>query len=107
MTYHELRDALRSLPSLGDWLLLPVAVAELKDKLEAFMAEQTVRLDRLDAATSQIAAVLQELRDKAVNGMTEQEVARFDGLIASLEQMGKDPANPLPAPPPPPAPSPA
>ena len=60
------------------------------------MAEQTVRLDKLDAATTKIATVLQELRDSATNGMTPAEVARFDSTIATLEAMGRTPEDPLP-----------
>ena len=75
-------------------ILTQLRVMQTEEK--KFMADQTVRLDKLDAATTKLATVLQELRDAAVNGMSPADAARFDATIATLEAMGADPANPLP-----------
>lgn len=53
--------------------------------------------DRVDKATSAIAAKIQALTDKvkAGNPLTPEDVALLDGEAAKLEAMGKDPENPV------------
>lgn len=61
------------------------------DQIAAFAA-------RLDAATTEIAKDLKELRDKVAAGsaLTPEDAAKLDALAARLERMGQDPGNPVP-----------
>lgn len=71
---------------------------DLRHQIQQLETSMNIRLDRLDAATSRLATVLTELRAAAINGMSAEDVARFDNTIATLEAMGTDPANPIPEP---------
>ena len=63
----------------------------------------------VDAETTRIAGVVQELRDAAAaDEPAKQELLdRADATIAALKAIGKDPENPVPAPVDPPAEPPA
>lgn len=56
--------------------------------------------NRLNLATNELAADLQALRDE-VAGLDAGVAAKFEPLVARLEAMGTDPANPVPDPEPP------
>ena len=61
----------------------------------ALSAESQALLKKLDAATTAIAAKIQALLDKP--NTTEAEFrAGLEPLVASLEAMAADPANPVP-----------
>jgi hypothetical protein len=53
---------------------------------------------KVDVATNALAAKIQALIDKiaAGNPLTPEDQAALDGIVATLENMGKDPANPVP-----------
>lgn len=53
-------------------------------------------LVRIDAATTEIAKDLQELRDKEKDNISPESLTTLDSKIAILEEMGKDPENPIP-----------
>jgi hypothetical protein len=52
---------------------------------------------RVDAATNEIAADLQALRDKIAAGtaLTADDATALDGLASKLEALGKDPEAPV------------
>jgi hypothetical protein len=71
-------------------------------RLEALMAvAQNVRdvLTRIDAATTQIATRIRDLL--AEQGLNTDEKAAFEPLLKQLEDMGKNPEQPVPEPVPP------
>ena len=54
-------------------------------------------IGRFDAATTEVAKDLQELRDKlAAEGVSADSLAKFDASVARLEALGADPSNPIP-----------
>ena len=60
-------------------------------------------LSRIDAATTQAAAVIRQLRDDiASSGMTGTDegnvLGRLEGVAASLEAMAQSPTDPVPVP---------
>lgn len=77
--------------------VLTLAQAANQKEIQVFMSLQTVRNDRLDAATTGIAKILKSLRDRLASGepATVAELARYDEITTRLEGMGKDEADPL------------
>lgn len=85
---------------------VPAALARMQSTLDqlgvtlmAAISEAVRALTaRLDAATTELAADFKELRDAATDRpLNAEELAAFDTRIATLEAMGKDPENPVPA----------
>jgi hypothetical protein len=67
----------------------------------ATQADYDALIDRLNAATSKVAGVLRDLRDKlAAGGMTADEeaaeLAKLGAVADSLDALGADPTNPIP-----------
>lgn len=87
--------------SLFDQILTRLRALEAQGS-ELLMASQEVKasLARIDAATNNIAADIQRLKDGVKPGMTEQEVAEVqqeaDRIAARLEGIAADPDNPDP-----------
>jgi predicted nuclease with TOPRIM domain len=53
--------------------------------------------ERLDAATNEIASDLQKLRDEVAAGsVSDETLSKLDTTITRLEDMGKDPEQPVP-----------
>lgn len=67
-------------------------------QLEEKVAATDDIVARLNTATDEIARDLAALRDQ-VAGLDPAIAAKFEPLVARLEAMGQDPANPVPAPP--------
>lgn len=91
--------------------MLGQILTELRD-LKMSAKQQFDELNaKLDAATDEIAKDLKDLRDQLKDGMTSQEVQEvrdtLTAKITRLEEMGKDPADPIPEPTPEPTPDPA
>lgn len=61
----------------------------------------TDALDKIDADTTALAAVVTDLRDKIKTGMTQADVDAVNAKLAEvatrLEGMASDPASPVPA----------
>lgn len=78
------------------------AVANLathtKESLMTVTAQIQEFSDRVNAATNEIAADLQALRDKVAAGtpLTEEDTALLNAAASRLEAMGADPENPVP-----------
>jgi hypothetical protein len=89
---HALAEVLAGLHNLAATM-----AANHKEALK-FMAGITIQLDKLDSATTKVAAELKKLRDVLASGTaaTPEEMARFDALVANLEAIGTDPNEPLP-----------
>lgn len=66
-------------------------------ELKRHMATTDEIITRLNTATSTIATKLQELRDQ-VAGLDPAIAAKFEPLVAELEAMGTNPADPVPTP---------
>lgn len=66
----------------------------------AFNDDIDSRMTQMDAATNEIAADLQTLRDQIAAGVSEADKAavlsKLDDKIARLHQLGQDPTNPVP-----------
>jgi predicted RNase H-like nuclease (RuvC/YqgF family) len=72
---------------------LVTRVSKLEEKV---MALQSL-LERLDAATSQVAEQLRKLKEQIAGGtVTPEQLQQLDATIAQLEQMGKDEEDPFP-----------
>lgn len=75
-------------------------------QLKKIMAKQETfdaLIVRLNAATNEIAADLQKLRDEIAAGadtISDESLTNLDSNIAALEAMGADPVNPVPVDPP-------
>lgn len=83
----------RRLKSLWDYAL---SQTEHITKIgETAMARVDEVVARLGAATDEIARDLDALRQE-VAGLDESVAAKFEPLVARLEDMGKDPQNPVP-----------
>jgi uncharacterized coiled-coil protein SlyX len=67
------------------------------DQLEEKMAATDDLVTRLGTATDEIASDLADLRDQVAN-LDPAIAAKFEPLVARLEAMGQDPADPVPAP---------
>lgn len=67
-------------------------------KLMAVSAQIAEFSRRVDAATNEIAKDLQDLRDKIAAGtpLTQEDADELNRLATRLEEMGKDPENPVP-----------
>lgn len=79
----------------------------IKQKLKKIMAKQETfdaLIVRLNAATNEIAADLQKLRDEIValpkDTVSDESLATLDTNITALEAMGVDPVDPIPVDPP-------
>jgi len=72
------------------------------------MAKMDDVLNDIDAATNEIAAVVDGLRNDIKMGMTQAEVdaarAKGTGIVTRLKSIAADPNNPVPTPPPEPTP---
>ncbi len=53
-------------------------------------------VDRLNAATNEIASDLQALRDAEKDNLAPETLTSLDAITARLEAMGQDPADPIP-----------
>lgn len=67
---------------------------------EITMARMDDLAARLNEATNELASDLQALRDQVAQ-LDEGLAAQFEPMVARLEAMGADPADPVPAPEPP------
>ena len=93
------------------------ALAQMLDDMKGqLMATAEEFATRLNAATDEIAADLQALRDQlqavrdeipaAQQAAVDEALAKLDAPIARLEALGQDPADPVPSPEPAPEPTP-
>lgn len=78
-------------------------LSRIEKQLTKLMTQETIlmamtkaELDRLTAATDQIAARFKALNDRLGDQLTAEEQAQLEKDVAALEAMGKDPANPVP-----------
>lgn len=62
-------------------------MAQVRQDIADFSAQ-------VDAATSEIAARIQRLVD--ATNLSADEKAKFAGIVTTLQEMGKDPVNPIP-----------
>lgn len=58
--------------------------------------EFNAMLTRLDAATTEIANDLKALRDELGDSISQESLDTLNTNIAKLEELGKDPENPVP-----------
>lgn len=75
---------------LGTYYLLNQKLKSIMSKQEDFDAA----LDKLDAATTEIANDLTALRDEVKGTISTESLARLDANILALEVMGQDPIPP-------------
>ncbi len=91
---------------LGAIFVLVVVVAVRQEVIRmASEAEFQAAFDRVNVATSAIAAILRDLRDKLkAGGLTAQqedaELEKLGTVADALEAMAVEPANPVPIQPP-------
>lgn len=98
------------MPSIADRILSALApeyrairteLTVLQQKVTTLMAKQEEfdqRMADLDAATNDIAADLQSLRDQMASaGIPDSVLTALDSRIARLKELGADPADPVPA----------
>lgn len=63
---------------------------------DQIMALDAAFVQRLDKATNDIAARFQALLDSQRTNLTDEQVAEMEADISRLEEMGKNPNQPLP-----------
>ena len=65
----------------------------LKEQLMAVSAQIAAFAAKVDAATTEIANDLKALRDKlaAASVLTPEDTAVLDGIVSTLDALGKDP----------------
>lgn len=89
-----------------------IRVTALEEAVSRLMAQERAqmsinddvdtRMTQMDAATTEVANDLQDLRDQIASGETLTEaqkaalLAKLDSRIARLVQLGQDPSNPVP-----------
>lgn len=97
------------MPSLADRILSALAPEYRAIRTELTVLSQQVqqmadnqaqfdeRMAALDDATNEIAADLQSLRDQMASaGIPDSVLTSLDKRIARLQELGKDPENPVP-----------
>lgn len=74
------------------------AITALQEDLMSQKEALAALSARLNAATNEIAKDLQDLRQKVADGtVSEADMGPLDRTIATLEALGKDPADPVPS----------
>lgn len=90
-----------------DRLFAPFTVLTRLTTLEARMNDFDTSLSRIDAATTDVANDLRELREQLATGqtVTQEQLARLAAAADRLEGIAADPENPVPEPAEPEAPA--
>jgi hypothetical protein len=81
-----------------DRLFAPFTVLARLTILEGRMNDFDTSLARIDAATTEVANDLRELREQLANGVavTPEQLAALAAAADRLEGIGADPTNPVP-----------
>lgn len=71
-------------------------IIQNQNKIMAKQDQMNELLTRLNAATNELAADLQKLRDENADKISQESLDTLDAAIKALEVMGQDAENPIP-----------